>query len=160
MRIQRIKDAHNILIQYVLSILKLLYMISEENTPKALCTCGSSALRISAQCTAEHGMNTKTFKESFFDSLRSKKAILNIWVHNLAYEFQFLRGIYDFQPEDVFLLDRRMPLRAQTGRALYRCSYKQTNMGLAEFTKKMKAKHQKLSGDDFDYKSKDFHGHR
>lgn len=96
------------------------------------------------------------FQRKLFDSLRSKKAILNIWVHNLAYEFQFLRGIYDFQPEDVFLLDRRLPLKAQTGRALYRCSYKQTNMGLAEFTKKMKVKHQKLSGDDFDYKKQRF----
>lgn len=87
-------------------------------------------------------------------ALRSKKAILNIWVHNLSYEFQFLRGIFDFEEDDVFLLDRRVPLKAQSGRALYRCSYKQTNMGLAEFTKKMKAKHQKLSGDDFDYGKK------
>ena len=37
---------------------------------------------------------------------------LVIYVHNLSYEFQFLRGIYDFQPDEVFCMDSRKILRA------------------------------------------------
>ena len=36
----------------------------------------------------------------------------------------------------------------------FRCSYKLTNMSLKQFTKKMGVKHQKLSGDDFNYNMK------
>ena len=32
---------------------------------------------------------------------------LVVLVHNLSYEFQFLRTIYDFQPDEVFALAKR-----------------------------------------------------
>lgn len=60
-----------------------------------------------------------------------------VWVHNLAYEFQFLSGIFDFSADDVFCLDRRKVVRAETGNVEYRCSYRQTNMSLDEFTRRM-----------------------
>ena len=37
------------------------------------------------------------------------------------------------------------------GHIEYRCSYLQTNMSLGQFTKKMNVKHQKLSGEEFNY---------
>lgn len=78
---------------------------------------------------------------------------LVIFVHNLSYEFQWLSGIFHFDSGDIFATDRRKVLRAVAGRFEYRCSYILTNMSLAEFTYKMGVEHQKLSGDEFDYKA-------
>ena len=74
-----------------------------------------------------------------------------IFVHNLAYEIQFLAGVFDFSPEDTFCIDSRKILRAVLGPFEFRCSYLLTNMSLAEFTQKMNVKHKKLSGEEFDY---------
>lgn len=77
---------------------------------------------------------------------------LVVYVHNLSYEFQFLRGIYDFKPEEVFALSSRKILKCDMFDFLeFRCSYLHTNMSLKEFTEKMGAEHSKLSGDEFDY---------
>lgn len=75
-----------------------------------------------------------------------------VYVHNLSYEFQFLRGIYDFKPEEVFAVDRRKVLKCDMFNHFeFRCSYLHTNMSLAEYTKKMGVFHVKQSGEDFDY---------
>ena len=77
---------------------------------------------------------------------------LVVYVHNLAFEFQFLKGIYTFVPDDIFAVASRKPVKADMyGVFELRCSYKLTNMSLGEFTKKMRVEHQKLSGDDFGY---------
>lgn len=75
-----------------------------------------------------------------------------IWffVHNLSYEFQFLSGIFTFETENVFALDRRKVARALCGKIEYRCSYIHSNMSLDEWARKMNVKHQKKSG-DLDY---------
>lgn len=78
-----------------------------------------------------------------------------IFVHNLSYEFQFLRSIYTFEPEDVFAVKSRKILKCEMGKRFeLRCSYLQTNMSLDTFTSKMLVEHQKLSGEDFDYSKK------
>lgn len=75
-----------------------------------------------------------------------------IFVHNLSYEFQFLRGIYTFSPEEVFAVKSRKILKCEMySRFEFRCSYLQTNMGLDAFTTKMKVQHTKLSGEKYDY---------
>lgn len=80
---------------------------------------------------------------------------LVVYVHNLSYEFQFLKGIYQFAPEDIFALASRKVLKCDMmGAFEFRCSYKLTNMNLASFTKKMGVEHGKLSGEEFDYKKK------
>lgn len=81
---------------------------------------------------------------------------LVIYVHNLSYEFQFLRGVYDFQPDEVFCMDSRKVLRATMfdEKLEYRCSYIHSNMSLAQFTKKMGVKDAKLSGEEFNYNKK------
>lgn len=74
------------------------------------------------------------------------------FVHNLSYEFQFLRGVYDFDVEEVFALDKRKVLKLEmNGKIEMRCSYIHSNMSLDVYTHKMGAQHAKLSGEDFDY---------
>ena len=99
--------------------------------------------------------------DEFLDLQKRIKAVLpdNRWlvvyVHNLSYEFQFLKGIYSFCPEDVFAVASRKVVKADMhGCFEFRCSYKLTNMSLKQFTSKMRVRHQKLSGDDFDYSVK------
>ena len=77
---------------------------------------------------------------------------LVVYVHNLSFEFQYLKGIYPFTEDDVFAVGSRKVVKADMyGAFEFRCSYKLTNMSLGEFTSKMNVKHQKLSGDEFDY---------
>ena len=77
---------------------------------------------------------------------------LVVYVHNLSYEFQFLKGIYSFVPDEVFAIASRKVLKCDMyGCFEFRCSYKLTNMSLGQFTKRMKVEHQKLSGEEFNY---------
>lgn len=70
-------------------------------------------------------------------------------------EFQFLKGIYQFQPSDVFAIDSRKILTCTMWNVFeFRCSYKLTNMSLKQFTSRMRVRHQKLSGEDFNYSVK------
>ena len=80
---------------------------------------------------------------------------LVVYVHNLSYEFQFLRGIYHFELEEVFAIKSRRVLKCtmQEKRLEFRCSYIHSNMSLAEYTKKMGADHVKLSGEQDSFRS-------
>ncbi len=76
---------------------------------------------------------------------------LVVFVHNLSYEFQFLRGIYPFEPEEVFAVRSRKVLKCDMHNCFeFRCSYLHSNMNLDTYTKKMGVKHKKLTG-TFDY---------
>lgn len=78
-------------------------------------------------------------------------SVLVVFVHNLSYEFQFLRGIYNFQPDEVFAVKSRKVLKCNMhGHFEFRCSYIHSNMNLDTYTKKMGVKHKKLTG-TFDY---------
>lgn len=80
---------------------------------------------------------------------------LVVYVHNLSYEFQFLKGVYQFAPADVFAVASRKVVKADMwGCFEFRCSYKLTNMSLKQFTAKMMVEHQKLSGEEFNYSVK------
>lgn len=76
------------------------------------------------------------------------------FVHNLSYEFQFLAGIYEFQPDEVFAIKSRKILKCNMLQVEFRCSYLHSNMSLAMYLDKMGAEHKKLSGEDFDYSKK------
>lgn len=78
------------------------------------------------------------------------------FVHNLSYEFCFLRGLHHFGPEDVFAVKPRKILYANMGNLELRCSYLHSNMGLREYLKKMQVEHQKLSGEEFEYSKRRF----
>ena len=82
-------------------------------------------------------------------------AWLVVYVHNLAYEHCWLKGIYDFTPDEVFAISSRKPVKCDMWQTFeFRCSYKLTNMSLKQFTSRMRVEHQKLSGEEFDYSVK------
>lgn len=81
---------------------------------------------------------------------KNAKAHLVVFVHNLSHEFQFLKGIFYFDPEKVFALDKRKILRAETDMIEYRCSYLLTNMSLDAYTHKMGVANAKVRGFDYD----------
>lgn len=83
--------------------------------------------------------------------LAGEDARMIIFVHNLSYEFQFLKSIFDFSPENVMYVKSRKILKATWRNIEYRCSYLLSNMSLAEFTRQYKVEHAKLSGDDYNY---------
>lgn len=77
---------------------------------------------------------------------------LVVYIHNASFEFQFIKGVYAFMPNDIFALASRKVLKFDMFQHFeFRCSYKLTNMSLDQFTKKFNVKHGKLSGDEFDY---------
>lgn len=91
----------------------------------------------------------------FFELLLKIRRLLRgdwlvIYVHNLSFEFQFLKGLYDFQEDEVFCTDSRQILKCTMFDCFeFRCSYLLSNMSLDEFTYRMGVENKKLSG--FDY---------
>ena len=77
--------------------------------------------------------------------------LLVVWVHNLAYEFQWLSGLYPFTNDEVFFRDVRKPIYCRMFDTFeLRCSYIQSNMSLSALCKQTGVK-QKLSGQKYDY---------
>ena len=77
---------------------------------------------------------------------------LVIYVHNLAYEFTYLSGIYHFKSEEVFAVKSRRPLTCDMlGCIEYRCSYLHSNKSLAKWSHCMNIAHPKKDGEDLDY---------
>lgn len=84
-----------------------------------------------------------------------KERRIAIYVHNLAFEFQFIRDFLnrDLGGFDLFATGSRTPLRLDTETGLeFRCSYKLTNMTLEAATlNEYGVEHIKAAG-DLDYK--------
>ena len=91
----------------------------------------------------------------FFELLLKIRRLLRgdwlvIYVHSLSFEFQFLKGLYDFDEDEVFCTDSRQILKCTMFDCFeFRCSYLLSNMSLDEFTYRMGVENKKLSG--FDY---------
>lgn len=69
-----------------------------------------------------------------------------MYVHNLAHEFQYLSGVLDFRPEDVFASKPRRVLKCDNGAIEYRCSMRHSNLSLNAWGKQLGAPHAKLTG--------------
>ena len=94
------------------------------------------------------------FLSNIADRLKNNEYLV-IFVHNLSYEFQFLRGVYSFEKDEVFATAPRKVLKCEMfAHFEFRCSYFLTNMSLAAFTKRMGVEAVKLSGSEFDYSKK------
>lgn len=94
------------------------------------------------------------FIEKIKQKMEDRKLI--IYVHNLSYEFQFLKGIFKFMPEDVFIIDDRKILKCMIGDNIeLRCSYMLTNLSLDKLLKKYDVENKKLTG-QYDYNKKRF----
>lgn len=101
-----------------------------------------------------YGRTWGEFKE-FIEILKGYYGInmknrLVIWVHNLAYEFQFM-GKY-FVWDDIFALSERKPIKAVTTDGIeFRCSYVLSGYSLEKVAENLRnTKIEKLSG--YDYK--------
>lgn len=86
----------------------------------------------------------------------SKKKKLIIWVHNLSFEFQFIKKKINWDIgkngwAKIFALDPRKIVKAEADGFEFRDSLALTNLSLAKMAKDFKLDHQKLAG-DLDYK--------
>lgn len=79
----------------------------------------------------------------FFNDLENRlRYKLIIYVHNLSFEWQFLKDLLDIDFESVFAIKKRMIVNFKTSRFLeFRCSYKLTNMSLEKFTEAYSTKY-------------------
>ena len=100
----------------------------------------------------------RTWQElrEFIDRLREAipaDRSLVIAVHNLSYEFQFLRTIYRFMADEVFAVQSRRILKCTMydKRLEWRCTYLHSNMSLRAYLKKLNVPHQKT---ELDYTGK------
>ena len=77
---------------------------------------------------------------------------LIVWVHNLSFEFNWLKSLFKFTDKDVFALDNRKVVKMSVlDHIEFRCSYILTNNSLSQFCKNMRVKHYKQDGARFDY---------
>lgn len=98
------------------------------------------------------GRTWEEYKE-FIENIEKAIGIakLVVYVHNLAFEFQFLSGIYPSDRWEVFAPKSRRPLKATYNNKIeYRCSYYHSNMSLEKFLESVGAENKKKVG-DLDY---------
>lgn len=89
--------------------------------------------------------------EALVELCEANERMLFIYVHNLSYEWQYLRTIFDDKIE-VFLTKPRKVLYFRYKNVLeFRCSYFLSNMSLDAWTHRLNVLHAKLSGAEFDY---------
>lgn len=87
------------------------------------------------------------FLEDMARRLRKNEYIV-VYIFNAAFEFQFLRGVYRFQHEEVFAMDNRDVLKFDMFNHFeFRCAYHYTNMNLRSFLKQMNVPDQKTELD-------------
>lgn len=96
-------------------------------------------------------LSLKNFLDNI-NSVLSDKTYLLIFCHNLSYDWQFIRNLYDTPIEKVFAVRSRKILKFDIGEHIeIRCSYLHCNMSLDAYTAKYNVEHKKLSGTKFDY---------
>ena len=109
-------------------------------------------------CIEETTCIGRTWEEYRTFLQRLKKAIgvnktykLVTYVHNLSFEFQFMRNF--FKIDKVFARNKRDVVYAVIEGVEYRCSYALSNMSLDKFLKNTKGvTAYKMSGKDFNYR--------
>ena len=75
---------------------------------------------------------------------------LVVYVHNLAYEFQFMKDFFNFT--NIFSIDEHTILKATTDSDIeFRCSYKLSNMNLLKFIENTPHHFFVKAKDDLDY---------
>lgn len=92
----------------------------------------------------------EVLKREFNIGLGDTQNRMVIYVHNLAYEFQFMRKYFEW--ENVFSVDERKPIKALTKDGIeFRCSYILSGYSLSKVAEHLRhIKMEKLG--DFDYK--------
>lgn len=105
-------------------------------------------------CIGRTWAEYREFLDKLKDSLSiNYKKKLVVYVHNLQFEFQFMRNF--FKVTNVFARKKRDVIRCEMEDVEYRCSYALTNMKLSKFLETTKGVTVfKLDGDEFDYSKK------
>lgn len=101
-------------------------------------------------------INGYTFYGRTWDQFTTFVRIINvddvpcrvIWVHNLSFEFQFMRDLLPF--DFVYARTPRKPMFARVGNMEFRCTYFLTHLSLQNVAKQFHTEHKKLVG-DLDY---------
>ena len=78
--------------------------------------------------------------------LHERDARLMVYVHYLPHEFQFLSGIWPFDPDSVFATETREPLYCVMDRIEMRCSARLSGYTLEKWAENLNTDHQKLTG--------------
>lgn len=99
----------------------------------------------------------RTWKEyqKFIGYIRTKLELtyykrLVIYVHNLAYEWQFIKNFFKW--DEYFFRDKRKPLKLLSDGIEYRCSYFLSNKSLEKFIQSTPGNiYYKNSADEYDY---------
>lgn len=107
-------------------------------------------------CIEEYVCLGRTWDEYIDFIAKLKESIGTTWrriavyVHNLAFEFQFMRDF--FTVDEIFSRDKRDVVYCVIEDIEYRCSYALSNMSLSKFLEKTKGvTFNKLDGKEFDY---------
>lgn len=89
------------------------------------------------------------FLKYVYKKLRLKKEKIVIYVHNLSYEWQFMKMFFNW--ENVFAMGEHTILKCSTDKFEFRCSYKLSNMSLEKYMENTeKCEYMKATG-DLDY---------
>ena len=100
-----------------------------------------------------YGRTWSEFKFFLFrlrERLNGKQMVC--YTHNLSYEWQYIKSVFNFGQDDVFATDSRKVVKCVIDKTFeIRDSFILTNMSLDAFTRKMNVEHQKLSGIEFNY---------
>ena len=75
---------------------------------------------------------------------------LIVYVHNLSYEFQFMRKYFTWNK--IFADKKREPIYADTGTVMYKCSYRLSGYSLAKLAENLKNHTIKKMVGDLDYR--------
>lgn len=92
------------------------------------------------------GRTWEEFTEFMSRIPEEENTFLAVNVHNLSYEFHFLRGVIEFN--SCFAVRKRKILKANAGAVEFRCTYFLTHMSLAALCDKYHVRHGKS---DLDY---------
>lgn len=79
-----------------------------------------------------------------------KHTKLVVYIHNLSYEFQFMKEFIHI--DDMFAKDARKPMKIQADGIEFRCSYFLSNMSLLKFCENSELCYHKKLADDLDYR--------
>lgn len=89
------------------------------------------------------------FLRYVYKKLKLKKEKIVVYVHNLSYEWQFMKMFFNW--ENVFAMGEHTVLKCSTDKFEFRCSYKLSNMSLAKYMENTEeCEYMKATG-DLDY---------
>lgn len=87
--------------------------------------------------------------DNFIALLKSFNCTWIVWVHNLGFEFEYIRNRYEWT--DAFFTRKHSPIYTITDNIIFRCTYKMTNLGLKDVGEKYNLPHHKLDGNKYNY---------